>query len=204
MHALAPQECVRAALAIVLLAPSPPLIFMGEEFAAATPFLFFCDFEPKLAAAVTQGRREEFRSFAAFADADAAEQIPDPSAPSTFARSKLDWRSVGAPPHDGWLSLYRELLHLRQHAIVPLMQKIALKHRHWRAMGDAWLNVVWPLDDGRGLRLDANLGDRTAPQPHAATSEIVYATPGAISESGALQPWSVVWHIREAERGAAR
>src|SRR5207248_5487922 len=139
IHMLAPQERVCAALAILLLAPSPPLIFMGEEFAAATPFLFFCDFEPKLAAAVTQGRREEFRSFAAFADADAAEQIPDPSAASTFTRSKLDWRSLGALPHNHWLSLYRELLHLRQHAIVPLIPKIALERRHWRAIGDAWL-----------------------------------------------------------------
>ena len=204
IHMLAPQERVCAALAILLLAPSPPLIFMGEEFAAATPFLFFCDFEPKLAAAVTQGRREEFRSFAAFADADAAEQIPDPSAASTFTRSKLDWRSLGVPPHNHWLSLYRELLHLRQHAIVPLIPKIALDRRHWRAIGDAWLKVVWPLDDGRALHLDANLGDRAAPQLHAATSQIVYATLDAISESGALQPWSVVWHIGEAERGAVR
>ena len=104
IHMLARDECVRAALAIVLLAPSPPLLFMGEEFAAATPFLFFCDFEPTLAKAVTQGRRDEFRSFAAFADPDAAAQIPDPSAPSTYARSKLDWRSVATPPHDDWMT----------------------------------------------------------------------------------------------------
>jgi 1,4-alpha-glucan branching enzyme len=50
-------------MTIVLLSPSPPLLFMGEEFGADTPFLFFCDFGPELAAAVTQGRRREFARF---------------------------------------------------------------------------------------------------------------------------------------------
>src|SRR5689334_4486368 len=51
---------LRAMVAVLLLAPSPPLLFMGEEFGATTPFLFFCDFSPDLAEKVRQGRREEF------------------------------------------------------------------------------------------------------------------------------------------------
>ncbi len=65
---LAPQVRLHVGLAVLLLAPSPPMLFMGEEFAAATPFQFFCDFEGELAAAVTEGRRREFAGFAAFAD----------------------------------------------------------------------------------------------------------------------------------------
>ena len=56
---LAPWEHVRAAAAIVLLSPAIPMLFMGEEWAASTPFLFFCDFSGDLARAVTEGRRRE-------------------------------------------------------------------------------------------------------------------------------------------------
>jgi malto-oligosyltrehalose trehalohydrolase len=202
IHALAPDERVRAALAIVLLAPSPPLLFMGEEFAAATPFLFFCDFEPRLAAAVTEGRREEFRSFAAFADAAAAEQIPDPAAPTTFMRSKLDWRSLGRSPHAEWRALYRSLLDLRHRVIVPLLPKIAPLRRTWRESGDSALAVTWPLDDGRVLGLDANLGDRDVSIDSSRRGELVYATHSNAGD--VLPPWSVVWRIDKADHGAAQ
>ena len=75
---IADRRAVRAAAAILLLAPSPPLLFMGEEFGAETPFLFFCDFEKDLAAAVTAGRRNEFAHFARFNDPAERERIPDP------------------------------------------------------------------------------------------------------------------------------
>ncbi|MGH7717073.1 MAG: malto-oligosyltrehalose trehalohydrolase, partial [Vulcanimicrobiaceae bacterium] len=52
--ALAKPEAVRAATAVVLLAPSPPMLFMGEEWGSSSPFLFFCDFDPELATLVTQ------------------------------------------------------------------------------------------------------------------------------------------------------
>src|SRR5207244_2873753 len=118
---LAPERAVHAAIACLLLSPAPPLLFMGEEFAAATPFLFFCDFEPELAAAVSRGRREEFKAFmrAASGRADAAE-FPDPSADQTFQRSKLDWSSLERAPHAEWQALHRALLELRRTEIVPL------------------------------------------------------------------------------------
>src|SRR3989304_3199811 len=74
-------KALRAAVACVLLAPSPPLLFMGEEFAASTPFLFFCDFGPDFAAAVTRGRRQEFARFERFSDPSAQAAIPDPNDP---------------------------------------------------------------------------------------------------------------------------
>src|SRR5438105_2854478 len=195
LHMIARDECVRAALAVVLLAPSPPLLFMGEEFAAATPFQFFCDFEPNLAAAVTRGRREEFRSFAQFADPVAAERIPDPAAAATFERSRLDWRSVAVAPHAEWLALYRDLLALRHCAIEPLVNAIARDGRKWRTWAETALAVTWPLDDGRALHLDANLGDRPAPWDDAPNSEWIYATSGLEARDRVLPPWSVVWRI---------
>ena len=92
---LASEQALRAATTVLLLAPAPPLLFMGEEFGAATPFLFFCDFGPQLAAAVTAGRRREFARFARFSDAQAQAQIPDPNDVHTFESSKLDWALSG-------------------------------------------------------------------------------------------------------------
>ncbi|MHB8760640.1 MAG: malto-oligosyltrehalose trehalohydrolase, partial [Thiobacillus sp.] len=93
---LAPEPAVRAAAAILLLAPSVPMLFMGEEFGAKTPFQFFCDFGGELRDAVTQGRRREFRKFARFADPGAQAAIPDPNRSETFLASKLDWRASEA------------------------------------------------------------------------------------------------------------
>src|SRR5262249_52567680 len=82
-HLVEPRA-LRAAIACVLLAPSPPLLFMGEEFAASTPFLFFCDFGPELAAAVADGRRREFPRFPPLPDPGAREAVPAPQDVATF------------------------------------------------------------------------------------------------------------------------
>ena len=78
------------AAALLLFAPETPMLFMGQEFAASTPFLFFTDFNPELGRLVTEGRRSEFAAFRAFADPDVRDSIPDPQAEATFLASKLD------------------------------------------------------------------------------------------------------------------
>src|SRR6266550_7034457 len=99
---LAEPKALKAALAILLLAPSPPLLLMGEEFGASTPFLFFCDFDGELATAVTEGRRNEFARFKKFSSPAKRASIPDPNAETTFTSSKLDWRSLNEPTHHSW------------------------------------------------------------------------------------------------------
>ncbi|MDR7483129.1 MAG: malto-oligosyltrehalose trehalohydrolase [Armatimonadota bacterium] len=99
----------RAASALLLLGPALPLLFMGQEWAASTPFCFFTDHAPPLGELVREGRRREFRRFAGFAGA-----IPDPQDPQTFARSRLDWTEPARAPHRRVLQLYRDLLALRQ------------------------------------------------------------------------------------------
>jgi maltooligosyltrehalose trehalohydrolase len=100
--------------ALLLLLPQVPLLFMGQEWAASTPFLYFTDHAPGLGPAITAGRRQEFSAFAAFSDPQARAQIPDPQDPSTFARSRLHWAERGDPPHAGVERLYRALLRLRR------------------------------------------------------------------------------------------
>jgi maltooligosyltrehalose trehalohydrolase len=88
------------------------MLFMGQEFAASTPFLFFTDFDLNLGRLVTEGRRAEFAGFRAFADPEMRDSIPDPQAEATFLASKLDLaeRSTNAPTY----RLYQQLLALRR------------------------------------------------------------------------------------------
>ena len=104
----------RAASALLLAAPETPMLFMAQEWAASTPFLFFTDHEPELGTRVTQGRRHEFASFSAFRHEKTRDAIPDPQAPETFRSSVLDWNEVAREPHAATLRLYRELLRLRR------------------------------------------------------------------------------------------
>lgn len=100
------------ASALLLLSPETPLLFMGQEFAASSPFLFFTDHKPELGRLVTKGRREEFKAFSAFSDPVARKRIPDPQAGSTFRRSKLELAERDR--HSGVYRLYHELMSLRR------------------------------------------------------------------------------------------
>jgi maltooligosyltrehalose trehalohydrolase len=103
-------DAYRAASALLLLSPYTPLLFMGQEWAASTPFLYFTDHEAELGRLVTEGRRAEFAGFTAFS----GEQVPDPQARATFEHSKLCWDERDGSPHAGVLQLYRDLLSLRR------------------------------------------------------------------------------------------
>jgi maltooligosyltrehalose trehalohydrolase len=107
-----PPAAWRAASVVLLTVPMTPLLFMGQEWAASTPFQFFTDFEPRLGMLVSDGRRREFAEFPAFGG-DGALRIPDPQAQSTFERSRLDWSEQPRGAHRRSLALYRALLALR-------------------------------------------------------------------------------------------
>jgi maltooligosyltrehalose trehalohydrolase len=100
---------LRVAAALLLTSPFTPMLFMGEEWAAATPWQFFTDHpEPELGRAVSDGRRREFSRHGW-----SAEDVPDPQAPETFERSRLDWAEVGVEPHLSTLAWYTSLIALR-------------------------------------------------------------------------------------------
>jgi maltooligosyltrehalose trehalohydrolase len=117
-HAVSP-EAFRAAVALLLLAPETPLLFMGQEWAASTPFLYFTDHEPALGRLVAEGRRRELGSFRALADPESRGRIPDPQAAATFEASRLRWEERDREPHASVLRLHRALLALRRAEIVP-------------------------------------------------------------------------------------
>ena len=114
LNASIDAAALRAATVLLLTAPQTPLLFMGQEWGASTPFLYFTDHEPGLGAKVTEGRRREFSAFADFADPAARESIPDPQARETFERSRLVWEERVAVAARGLLRLHSALLRLRR------------------------------------------------------------------------------------------
>jgi malto-oligosyltrehalose trehalohydrolase len=196
--ALAGPDAVRAATAILLLSPAPPLLFMGEEWAAPEPFLFFSDLGPDLGPLVSEGRRREFARFPEFADPATRARIPDPQSDSTFTRSVLDWRHATAAVHKDWLEFHQALLALRSRAIVPVLEGEPMPVAAWKALGETALEVAWTFPKGT-LRLVANLG--AAPVAHEGPSAgwgrrlHALALP---SQWSTLPPWSVAFYLAEA------
>ncbi len=106
------EGLAKMAPAFVILGPFVPLLFMGEEWNASTPFQFFSEHHDELGRLVTEGRRKEFEKFAW------GDEVPDPQSPETFRRSKLSWAELDEPAHQDFLSWYRQLIALRR-AIPP-------------------------------------------------------------------------------------
>jgi 1,4-alpha-glucan branching enzyme/maltooligosyltrehalose trehalohydrolase len=192
---LAEPEALRAATILFLLAPSPPLLFMGEEWGARQTFPFFCDFGAELAATVTAGRRQEFARFERFRDAAAREAIPDPGAAQTFELARLDWNAADLSPHREWLSLYRELLALRQLSLVPLLH--GTRGDGYLVLAPRALRARWKLGDGSRLEVHANLGATPVdlPQPPDGVPLYCAASQGRKLASGELPGFAVAWHL---------
>ena len=144
LTALAEPAALRAAIALQLLGPNIPLVFMGEEQMSRAPFQYFTDHHGDLADAVREGRRREFASFIRFGGAD----IPDPNARETFERSR-----VVSTGDDG---LHRTLLKLRHDAIVPRLP--GTRSLGAEVLGPAAVIARWRMGDGAALTIAANLG----------------------------------------------
>ncbi|MEW5726793.1 MAG: malto-oligosyltrehalose trehalohydrolase, partial [Pseudomonadota bacterium] len=193
LDALAPKQSVRAVTALMMLAPMPPLLFQGEEWAATTPFLYFCDFEPGLAKAVRQGRRREFPEF----QGRAASRIPDPVAAKTFQRSKLLWDERERQPHVERLRLVRELLALRRREIAPrLAGMTGAESAACTTIGPRAFRAEWTLGDGSRLSVVANLSAVPLPGVVPGDGRLLYSTYGGI---GAVPAWGVDWFLNEGE-----
>jgi malto-oligosyltrehalose trehalohydrolase len=193
---LAKPAALRAATALLLLAPQPPLLFMGQEWGCRAPFAFFCDFGAPLAAAVTAGRRREFAKFPAFQDPVARARIPDPNDPATFSAAVLDWRELERTGHRDWLSLHRDLLALRQREITPRLGRLDDGQGHYRMLTGHALEAYWTYGDGSRITLLANLGDEPMPGNERPAGELLYAT--AALDGGVVPPWGVFWFLERA------
>ncbi|CAH1651450.1 malto-oligosyltrehalose trehalohydrolase [Chelatococcus asaccharovorans] len=186
---LADPGALKAAVALQLLTPQIPLIFMGEEYGSETPFFFFTDHNPELAKAVREGRRREFAAFAAFNDVG-VEALPDPNAVDTFERS----RPVAPDDERGedMFAFYRMLLDLRRQHIVPGIR--AAQSMGAQALGDAAVMASWRLGNGRRLTIACNLGAEPVPVAPMAGDVIFASDPGVKAEvaAGRLPPRATI------------
>ncbi len=195
-----PAEAVRAVASLYLLSPQVPMLFMGEEWGASTPFPFFADFGPDLADAVREGRRKEFARFPEFQDPAARERIPDPTADSTFASAKLRWDEREREPHAGWLDWYRRALAVRRERLVPLLAGIGGGAGSHEVVGTSGIVVRWDLGGGKTLAVAANLSAEPAAGFPEAAGEVLWAE-GEAGADGRLGPWAVRWTLGDGGPG---
>ena len=179
---LADPGALAAATALLLLCPQVPLIFMGEEWGASAPFLFFTDHNAELAPLVRDGRRREFAKFAAFQDPERRARIPDPNDEATFRASFPDPEEAARPPHAETLALHRRLLALRHARIVPRLP--GARAIGARAVGEAAVLARWRLGDGAVLAIACNLGAEGADCGPVAAGEVLFE--GAAGAADAL------------------
>jgi maltooligosyltrehalose trehalohydrolase len=183
-------EAYRAVSVLLLYLPMTPLLFMGQEWAATSPFQFFTDHEPVLGKLVSQGRREEFNAFSAFQDPAQRENIPDPQSAATFEASKLRWSELQADTHAAAFRLYKAALALRANDRV--MQLAGRKQLEAASVGNVLVVRRWWGDSERVLL--ANLGAEAVrleslPQPkHAQT----LLTSDGAALTASLAPWHAV------------
>jgi maltooligosyltrehalose trehalohydrolase len=146
------MDAAKVGVGLVLLAPYVPMLFMGEEFAASSPFCYFANHDdPVMAKSVSEGRKKEFADFG-FADAD----IPDPETPSTFASSKLRWDEVLTGKHLEMLEWTKALIHLRRTTVALNDGDVG----HLKVNYDA--DKRWLTMQRGSVRVLVNLGEQGA------------------------------------------
>jgi maltooligosyltrehalose trehalohydrolase len=166
LNQLVSPASYRAASALLLAGPYTPMLFMGQEWASSSPFLYFTDHHDELGKGVTEGRRKEFSEFSDFRDPEKRDRIPDPQALRTFADSKLNWAEVEQPSHREILALYRDFLRFRRNELRERRRRrwriaqvsntaIALRYRRGRA-GDILILVQLLANDSR-IELESTL-----------------------------------------------
>ena len=175
---------LRAATALLLLAPMVPMVFMGDECGTEAPFLFFTSHDDDLAALVREGRRDEFKHFAAFKDDTRRHEIPDPNDPATYEASRIQ------PDDREMETLYRRLLAVRREHVVPGIPDA--RSAGVEVHGSGAMSARWTLGDGRTLSLHINLGDKAVTLADDATQ--IFATAPGLSRT--LPPGHLLATIR--------
>ena len=164
---------------LLLFLPMTPLLFMGQEWAASSPFLYFTDHEPELGKKITEGRRREFAGFRAFSSEEGALEVPDPQALATFARSKLDWGERTEAEHARVLDAYRSALRLRRENFV--LREPSRHRLRAESAGNVLLVERW-RDDERCLLLVNFGGDEVS------VSDLIFEIRASRSHADSSRP----------------
>jgi len=188
-YAKAPLRINRALSAIYLLVPQIPMLFMGDEWGASTPFQFFCDFEGEMVESIRKGRRE-FVKKELHLEEDALQRMPDPLSPQTFLDSHLNWDELSQPEHADWLDWYRRILTVRREQITPLLCGVCERCGEYELRGPGTFTARWTLGQDARLTLDANLCDHNSDTFDAPEGEALWLE-GEQQTPACLAPWTV-------------
>jgi malto-oligosyltrehalose trehalohydrolase len=186
-----PIDAIKAMASVYLLSPQIPMLFMGEEWCAQEPFPYFCDFDEEQNERVRQGRRRELARLPGF-DAD---DLPDPTARSTFESAKLDWSRLSEAAPSAMLEFYRHLIDVRRRRVVPLLKDTRGNAAGSFRVENGAVAVNWRLAEGVQLHLLANLTTKEASAGARPGAEVIFRL--GSSNGGKIAPWSVLWSIDE-------
>lgn len=173
----------RAVSALLLFAPELPLLFMGQEWAADTPFQFFSDHHAELGVLVSAGRKEEFKHFVGFGG-----EVPDPQEPETFYRSKLNWDELKASIHANTRNLYRDMLRLRRELepgveVAAAGEKdLVVKRGRYELLVTVAESHTLPLAEGAEVILHTEMAQYAGngQAPEVRSGQIFFPQPGAM------------------------
>jgi len=180
---LASTDAIKCSIALMLLSPMVPLLFMGEEWGASEPFLYFTEHHEELARAVYDGRRNEFKEFVHFAGAgDGSDdgpvmnrtEVPDPNALQTFLDSAPDYHAVSLPQHQHWYDFYHQLLALRQQHITPRLS--SARSSGAQVLAEHAVSASWRMADRSELMISLNLSAAEVPLSESASRAISSGT----------------------------
>lgn len=193
------HNSLKAAICIMLLSPSIPMLFMGEEFICSSPFLFFCDLDEKLAKSVREGRKLEFSKFPQFRNAGIKKTLPDPVSEKTFKDSIIKWDELNNPKNEEFYNYYKSLIAIRQKQIVPLINEI--KKSSYEVLNDYAFVVSWKMLNGNQLSLLANLCDNKIGYETRIKGELIAESrdnlANNLKENKELDAWCACWYLNK-------
>lgn len=196
---LCPPEALRAATALTLLSPSPPMLFMGQEWSSGRPFPYFVDVPETLGEQITRGRLEELAHYLPHRPDPQPTPIPLPNVPETFVIARLDWNESRRSPHAEWLAYHRELLSIRAWHLIPRLAGGECRKGRYRILADRALVVHWTLGDGTLLTLLANLGTDTVSLHDDYPGTILFSNDAKAVRLKRLAPWSTTFLLTESD-----
>jgi malto-oligosyltrehalose trehalohydrolase len=187
----------QAALALWLLAPQTPMLFMGDEVACEQPFVFFTDVEKNLHAAIRKGRKRQFEDHPAVMQKN-SKPLADPCSEQSFRLSQLNWLQLLASDQRKAFQLQvKQLLRLRQRFITPLLPQLKVKHTHWQVFGATGVWVTWANAKGQPLlSVVANMGFNVVDPPEGFdTTGLNQLYPAQAMPKLVVPPWQVYWFV---------
>jgi malto-oligosyltrehalose trehalohydrolase len=187
----AAEPPIRAIASIYLLAPQIPMLFMGEEWGASTPFPFFCDYHGELAEAVRKGRCDQLDPAPS---EDELKRAPNPQAESTLRSAQLDWGELDQPAHADWFHWYQRVIKVRREAVVPLLAGLSKSCASSEVLSPGAFTISWTLSGKGKLNLAANLCKEPRSGFPPACGRTIWQEGPQESEKQ-LGPWAVRWTV---------